>query len=470
MGCEDDADSSEAKVADGIMKPTLPPLAAILLAPLAFLLASLTAFAAEPPHILLREALQFENIGDSGRVPGTIRLLYQHLPEATVTLWPWHLHEREREMLMRAFPKLRIAEGEVDEAGKSSTPALAEAWKDADIFITPARHAKTFQAWAKTGRPYGFFGSHFDPVSNRKDRPQGDTLDELQKLIAALPADHFDGHYKSREVYDGASFVFARDTYSLQYLKGQKLLTPIVEFGLDGTFGIAVRDEKRAQSWLQRIGVEEGHFICVLPRLRYTPYYRVKNLPRDGGDYEIDAINAEHAARDHAPLRDLITLWVRETGLKVILCPEMTYEIAVAKEHLFDPLLADVKPNVIWRDTFWFADEAASVYARAVAVVSAECHSPIIALSQGTPAFYVRNPADTVKAQMFRDLCLTDWVFESSQTTGQQLWETIKPLHENRAAGRAKVDTAMQQAAAIQKRMVEAIADVVGKHRAKSSQ
>jgi len=446
------------------MKPLslLTLITALLLAPLALR-------AVEPPHILIREALQFENIGDSGRVPGTIQLLYQHLPEATVTLWPWQLHEREREMLMRAFPLLRIAEGEVDEAGNASTPALAEAWREADIFITPARHAKTFQAWAKTGRPYGFFGSHFDPVSNRKDRPQGDTLDDLQKLIAALPADHFDGHYKSREVYDGASFVFARDTYSLQYLQGQKLRTPIVEFGLDGTFGIAVRDEKRAQDWLRRIGVEEGKFICVLPRLRYTPYYRVKNLPRDEGDYEIDTINAKHADRDHAPLRDLITLWVRETGLKVILCPEMTYEIAVAKEHLFDPLPADVKPNVIWRDTFWLADEAASVYARAVAVVSAECHSPIIALSQGTPAFYVRNPADTVKGQMFRDLGLGDWVFESSETTGQKLWEKLKPIHENRAAGRAKVDAAMQQAAGIQKRMVQVIADAVAKHRRKAS-
>jgi hypothetical protein len=131
--------------------------------PLLFLLLTSFAFAAvhagEPPHILLRESLQFENIGDSGRVPGTIRLMYQHIPEATVTLWPWQLHEREREMLIRAFPKLRIAEGEVDDSGKPSTPALAEAWKDADIFITPARHAKTFQAWAKTGRLYGFFGS-----------------------------------------------------------------------------------------------------------------------------------------------------------------------------------------------------------------------------------------------------------------------------------------------------------------------
>ncbi|NBV34060.1 MAG: hypothetical protein EBR81_09820 [Proteobacteria bacterium] len=149
------------------MKPIFTLLTALLFVPLAALQA------VEPPHILIREALQFENIGDSGRVPGTIRLLYQHLPDATVTLWPWQLHEREREMLMRAFPTLRVAEGEVDDLGKASTPALAEAWKDADIFITPARHAKTFQTWAKSGRPYGFFGSSFDPVSNRKDRPQG---------------------------------------------------------------------------------------------------------------------------------------------------------------------------------------------------------------------------------------------------------------------------------------------------------
>ncbi|MFM2168878.1 MAG: hypothetical protein RIS79_3249 [Verrucomicrobiota bacterium] len=441
------------------MRP-LALLTALLFVPLA-------ALQADAPHILLREALQFENIGDSGRVPGTIRLLYQHLPDATVTLWPWQLHDGEREMLMKAFPKLRIAEGEVDEAGTASTPALAAAWKDADIFITPARHAKTFELWAKSGRPYGFFGSAFDPVSNRKDRPQGDTLDELQKVIAALPVDHFDGLFKHREIYDGAAFLFARDTLSLQYVKGQKLRTPVMEFGLDGTFGIAVHDEARAKNWLRRSGVAEGKFICVLPRLRYTPYYQVRNLPRGEADYEIDALNAKHADRDHAPLRDLITLWVRETGLKVILCPEMTYEIAVAKEHLLDPLPADVKPHVIWRDMYWFADEACSVYARAVAVVSAECHSPIMALSQGTPAFYVRNPADTVKGQMFRDLGLGDWVFESGEATGQQLWAKLQPLHKDRAAARAKVDAAMQKAAAIQKRMVDAIADAVANHRSK---
>lgn len=35
---------------------------------------------------------------------------------------------------------------------------------------------------------------------------------------------------------------------------------------------------------------------------------------------------------------------------------------------------------------FWNADEAASVYARARAVVSLDCHSPIIALTAREPA------------------------------------------------------------------------------------
>ena len=125
------------------------------------------------PHILLREALQFENIGDSGRVPGTLRLLQQHLPNAEVTLWPWHLHERERQLLQRTFPKLRIVEGEVDEKGHASTPDLAQAWTDANIFICPSKSASHYRTWAATGRPYGLFGSAFDSISDRRTRPDG---------------------------------------------------------------------------------------------------------------------------------------------------------------------------------------------------------------------------------------------------------------------------------------------------------
>ena len=40
------------------------------------------------------------------------------------------------------------------------------------------------------------------------------------------------------------------------------------------------------------------------------------------------------------------------------------------------------------------ADEAASIYARALAVVSLDRHSPIIALAAGTPAIHLRVPTD----------------------------------------------------------------------------
>jgi len=54
-------------------------------------------------------------------------------------------------------------------------------------------------------------------------------------------------------------------------------------------------------------------------------------------------------------------------------CAEMTYQVEMSKQVLVDPLPAAVKRNVIWRDTYWLPDEAASVYAKAQAVISAEC-------------------------------------------------------------------------------------------------
>lgn len=345
-------------------------LAAVVLAPLGGL------HAADPPHVLLYEALQFENIGDQGRAVGAVRLIYRHLPQATVTLWPIRLHQvREQQMLLRNFPKLRIARGELTPTGEPSTEELAEAWRTANICVFATRQKAQAEAWAKTRKPYGYFSAQFDPVSLYTPDSAVGTLEQLRALIVALPPDHLDVTYKppkARAAYDGASFIFPRDSLSLLYLRDQKLLTPLLAPGTDTTFGIDIRDDARAERWLKRVGAEDGRFICVVPCLRYDPNYRALNLPREESDYELDAINAAHAAADHAPLRDLVTLCVRESGLKVILCPEAAFQMGFAKEQLLDPLPADVKPNVIWRDTFWLADEACSVYAHAAAVVSME--------------------------------------------------------------------------------------------------
>ncbi|MCU1233789.1 MAG: hypothetical protein JWP63_1756, partial [Candidatus Solibacter sp.] len=176
--------------------------------------------------------------------------------------------------------------------------------------------------------------------------------------------------------------------------------TPLLEFGPDAQFGMKLRDNPKGLALLNASGLVEGKFLCVIPRLRYTPY----NV-----DEVKDAINARTAPGDHAKLREMIVADVKNTGNRVLACPEMTYQVALAKEMLVDPLPAEVKKNVVWRDSFWMPDEAASVYARAQAVVSAECHSPLIALRNGTPTFYVRQPTDTCKGQMYGDFAADDW-------------------------------------------------------------
>jgi Polysaccharide pyruvyl transferase len=419
------------------------------------------AATARPPRILLREALQYENIGDVGRVPGTIRLLERYLPGAEITLWPWSLHERERNMLRTAFPRLRIAEGEIDASGRATTPALAEAWRQAEFLLSPTKNARSYTEWAATGRPFGLFGASFDPITDRRTRPQGLTLRELREEIERLPRGVLEKKFGPRAFYEKAAFIYARDTLGRRFLQREELKPGVLAFGPEGCFALDLRDETRAADWRKRQGLAEENYVCVVPRLRYTPYYRMKNLPRSAGDYEIDALNNASAARDHAAMRDVIVRWVRGTGARVVACPEMTYQIATAKEQLIDPLPDDVKKSVVWRDTFWLPDEAAALYAKARAVISAECHSPIIALAAGTPILHVRNPVDGTKGQMFADIGLGDWLFESTEATGAELWATLKSIHDDLPRARTRVRDAMAKVAAIQQGMTEAIGRAV---------
>lgn len=427
-----------------------------------------SVFAAEgrkrirPPRILLRGSWQSVNIGDIGHTPGALRLIELYFPEAEVILWPGVLGHGSREFLLDAFPRLRIAPGSVNAEGKPTTPELAAAWQEADFMLNgsgsgfPGRqHLATFHR--ATAKPVGVFGVSTDPISGFGvgREPEGGTLDELWAKMKALPPDHLDA--ETRWAIDRASFFFTRETLSRDYLKAQGVRTPILEFGPDSQFGMHLRDDARADAYCQAHGLEEGKFICVIPRLRYTPYYRVSNRPRVPSDDVKDAINERTTDRDHAKLRDAIVAYVRNTKNKVMACAEMTYQVEMAKEALVDPLPADVKKNVLWRDSYWLPDEAASIYAKAQAVVSLECHSPIIALANGTPAFYVRQPTDTCKGQMYRDIGVNDWFFEVDETNGEQLWSRLAEIHANPAQARAHVRTVMAGVQKRQRRMVEVL-------------
>jgi hypothetical protein len=153
----------------------------------------------------------------------------------------------------------------------------------------------------------------------------------------------------------------------------------------------------------------------------------------------------------------MIIAYVRRTGGRVLACPEMTYQIEVAKQFVVDPLPEDVRKNVVWRDTYWLPDEAASVYSKALAVVSIECHSPLIALRNGTPAFYVRQPTDTCKGQMYRDFGADDWFFEIDETDGAALWTKLDRIQRDRGKAKAQVQKIMATVETHQKRMLSAV-------------
>jgi len=413
------------------------------------------------PNILLRSSWQSVNIGDIGHTPGALSLLNKYFPEAEITLWPGQLGHGSRELLTKGYPGLRIVEGTLDAAQQPSTPALAQAWRDADLYLSgsgsgfpAANHAVAFQK--ATGKPVGVFGVSADPVSGIGEGldAEGGTLASLRQRALALPPDHLKPEL--RYILDRAAFFFCRDTISRDYLRRQKVKTPILEFGPDAQLGMHLRDDARGQAWLRAHQLEPGKFLCVIPRLRYTPYYRIRNTPRTPADDVRDAINQRTTTGDHAKLREMIIAYVRQTGHKVMACAEMTYQVEMAKQELVDPLPEDIRRNVVWRDTYWLPDEAASIYAQAQAVVSVECHSPLIALRAGTPAFYVRQPTDTCKGQMYRDFGAGHWMFEVDETNGAALASRLAEIHRDPGGAKRRVQAIMAQVEARQRRMVDA--------------
>lgn len=378
-----------------------------------------------PRRILLRSSWQTVNIGDIAHTPGMLRLLEQHLPDVEVTLWPSSVSDGVEALLLARFPKLRFAR---------TTAEKREALEQCDFCLHGSGPslvgAAAIKSWMATGKPYGIGGVTLNDVELRD-----------QKALLA-----------------GARFVFCRDTTSLEALKASGIAGPRMEFGPDATFALDLRDDARADAFLRQQALEPGKFACFVPRLRYTPYWKEgrKMAPEEVAKREAE--NERHRDPDHAKLRRAIVAWVRETGHKALLCPEMTYAVELLRPLLFDPLPDDVKPKVVARPSYWLTDEAASTYARAAVVVSLEMHSPIIALANGTPAIHLRQPTDTRKGQMWRDVGLGDWLFEVEAANGEQIADRLLSLHRDRDATRATVTRARAFTAERGKVMMDAVA------------
>lgn len=370
------------------------------------------------PTLMLRSGWQTVNIGDITHTPGVLSVLRKHLPEAHVLVWLSSDDRGVGQMLQKEFPKYEFTTDRKMVGG--------EWFKRADFMLHGSGPsvvaAKDLGTWRdKTGKPYGTFGVTIGSVN-----------DWLRDLL------------------NGASFVYTRETKSHEVLAEAGVTKPVIGFMPDGTYDFHILDEDKGLAYLKASGLEDRQFICAIPRLRYTPYHKIRGHSNWTAERirMVETTNEKYGEQDHAKMREAMIRWVRETGMKILVCPEMTYQIDVMDELLIDPLPEDVKKLVVKRDTYWLPDEAASVYKRAHTVISAECHSPIIAEANGTPAFYLRQPTDTIKGQMYYDLGLADWVFEIDDVTGKDIADRLMQVHGDYAAAQKKLAGAMATARA----------------------
>lgn len=151
-------------------------------------------------------------------------------------------------------------------------------------------------------------------------------------------------------------------------------------------------------------------------------------------------LNERTKRPDHDKLVHAIIRYVRETGGEVLVCPEMTYQLDIIDELLLDPLPSDIRPYVRAMRRYWLPDEALSVYARAAAVLSIECHSPLLAVAAGTPGFHVRQPEDGIKGCMYDDLGMSNCVFPIERTMPEELAAAVLGGLSDGSAARAAAD------------------------------
>ncbi len=349
---------------------------------------TLRAAESRPRRLLLRSSWQTVNIGDIAHTPGVLALLERHLPDVEVRLWPSKIDNGVDEMLARRFPKVKIVQGE----------AVKTAFAECDFLLHGSGPSLVAQndvvKWSQaTGKPYGIYGITFsERGSTALDGASDAALSETIRVLS------------------GGKFAFFRDSVSMALAKQRGCTAPIIEFGPDGAFGTDLRDDAKATAFLQLHGLEEGKFLCCIPRLRMSPYWEMK--PGTAFDEKKHALNEAKKEHDLGPLRQAIVEVVRQTPMKVLVCPEDASQMKLGKEMLVDKLPDDVKPRVVWREKYWLTDEALSTYVRSAGLFGAEMHSPIMCIGNGIPAIVCRWAEQTSKGLMWRDIGLGEWLFD----------------------------------------------------------
>jgi polysaccharide pyruvyl transferase WcaK-like protein len=337
-----------------------------------------------------------------------------------VILWAANTNAQVDAMLQRRFPNVEIVKGSLSQKDGPVQQAIGRS----DFFLRgPGMGQPTdFMAYCqKLGKPWGLQAQSYFP-----DMITGKGSEERIALL------------------NRAAFIYCRDSKTLQMLRGAGIKPPVLEFAPDGCFGIDVRDEAKALARLKKHGLEPKKFITLQLRTHSPSSPGVDdNRPQKLNPLHPTPENIADDVRRAKVYQDLIAMWVKETGWKVVIAPEVQKEMIYNKQFVYDPLPDSLKKHVVNFDEFWNVDEACSFYARAHTVICHEPHTPIMALAMGTPIMHTFSEFHSPKCWMFKDIGLEEWAPEFDATPATKMFDILMGIHRDYPAAQGKVKKAM---------------------------
>ena len=370
--------------------------------------------------VLLQCAWATKNIGDIGHTPGTLRFLEQYLPEAKVILWAANTNPQVDAMLKKRFPEVEIVKGSLSQ----KDGAVQKAIERSDFFLRgPGMGQSTdFMAYCRNiGKPWGLQAQSYFPDMVTGPGAEG--------RIALL---------------NSAAFIYCRETKTIKTLADAGVKPPVLEFAPDGCFGIDVRDDAKALERMKKHGLKEKQFITMQLRTHSPTSPGVDDRrPQKLNPLNPTPENIADDTRRAKVYQDVIAMWVKETGFKVVIAPEVFKEMEYNNMFVYDPLPDDLKKYVVNFDEFWNVDEACSFYARAHTVICHEPHTPIMALANGTPMLHTFSEFHSPKCWMFKDIGLEEWAPEFDSTPAKKMFDILMGIHKDYARAQAKVKKAM---------------------------
>jgi len=380
------------------------------------LAASLTAIPAvaagqRKAQILLRNGWQSQNIGDIAHYIGMLELLAKYGIDADVRFWSSNMENDADKLFEKNFPGVPYFNNKAE---------VTKAFAECDFLLHGSGSGfvayKDVMRWVKeTGKPFGVMGISLTSINE-------DIVSTLNK----------------------ADFVYFRDGVSAKKAVESGVTTKIHGWGPDTAFGVVkTRNDEAAEAFMKEHGLEEGKFLCCIPRYRWTPFWTVKKgRPFDEAK---NARNQEMKDHDHAPWREGIIAVARQTDMKVLITCEDQTQIQLGKEMVYDPLPDDVKKKVVWRDRYWLTDEALSTYVRSAGLFGNEMHSPIMCIANGIPALVGRWDEQTNKGFMWQNIGCDDWLFTmDDEERLKQIPATVLSLAKDPAAAKAKAEKARE--------------------------